>query len=317
MIKLHFDTSTFDKWHRIEVENMLSKAKEDGDYCFASSKSNADYIIDYTSTEFKGFPKSKYDPRIFTWDTSDFPSGLRSGLYCSLPRQLFRGRRHATHCYTVCWNECIEKHDLNEAALLGSFVGGLSTGLRGRIFKSTSLKNDPRFLIQESSGPWNAMFDRSGLTSKIRYAESIRKSKFVLCPRGNGVGSIRMFEVMQSQRVPVVLSDTYVPPNGIDWSACSIYIRENNMNELPKILRENESRFEELAVNARRVWEMNFSPSVTLQRVGSLITNLSQFSSTDLNLLTSNYIYTSKTRLKVMIGRLLIHNRISVCTNKN
>jgi hypothetical protein len=229
---------------------------------------------------------------------------------------LFLDRRHATHCYAVCWNERIVKSDLDEATVLGSFIGGLSTGLRGRILNNISLKNDPRLLIQESSGPWNAMFDRSGLSSKIKYAESIKKSKFVLCPRGNGVGSIRMFEVMQSQRVPVVISDNYVFPKGIDWSTCSVLLSENEINQLPRILRENEARFEELAVNARQMWELNFSPSVTLQKVDSLLKNLSQFSSTDFNLLTRNYIYLSKARLKLMIGRILSHRRLKVGTKK-
>jgi hypothetical protein len=32
---------------------------------------------------------------------------------------------------------------------------------------------------------------------KLRYAELLIASKFVLCPRGNGASSIRLFESMQ------------------------------------------------------------------------------------------------------------------------
>jgi hypothetical protein len=197
--------------------------------------------------------------RSLTWDAGDSPDGRDPGLYCSLPKQLFDPRRHRTFCYPITYNECVETYPVEDAENLFSFYGGVTSGLRSRIVRW--MQDDPRASagkLTVRSGPWDAMFDRSGLSTKKEYAESLRRSKFVLCPRGNGVGSVRMFEVMRAGRVPVILSDDYVFPSGIDWSGCSVRVREKDLRKIPNVLGELLPQWESMALNALRVSRERF-----------------------------------------------------------
>jgi len=108
------------------------------------------------------------------------------------------------------------------------------------------------------------VFDRSGVAIKREFAESLRNARFILCPRGNGVGTIRLFEAMQAGRVPVIISDDYVLPNGVDWKSCAIVVRESEAGKIPEILAARESDWETMAALARRSWEQHFSQASLL-----------------------------------------------------
>lgn len=100
-----------------------------------------------------------------------------------------------------------------------------------------------------------------------RYADIMRRSQFVLCPRGLATSSIRLFETMQMGRVPVILSDEWIPPDGPRWDEFSIRIRESDVMNIPKILEEREKEAAALGLKAREEWERWFSPDVVCNTV--------------------------------------------------
>jgi len=100
-----------------------------------------------------------------------------------------------------------------------------------------------------------------------RYAETLARSKFVLCPRVIGTTSYRLFETMQMRRVPVIISDAWVPPVGPDWGSFSIRVAENKIAEIPEILNLYVDRYEEMGKKARQAWEEWFSPEVLFHRL--------------------------------------------------
>jgi hypothetical protein len=83
----------------------------------------------------------------------------------------------------------------------------------------------------------------------------------VLCPRGIGTSTFRLFETMQSGRVPVILSDAWVPSAGIDWNAVSLRVPERDIARLPEICTAALPRWDGMAREARRAWEEWFSPA--------------------------------------------------------
>jgi hypothetical protein len=97
-----------------------------------------------------------------------------------------------------------------------------------------------------------------------RYAESTARSRFVICPRGLGPSSIRIFEAMRMGRCPVIVSDDWTPPSFVDWNACSIRVAESAVRDLPAILREREADAASLGAAARAAWERLYSPSAML-----------------------------------------------------
>lgn len=108
------------------------------------------------------------------------------------------------------------------------------------------------------------------------YIQTILESHFVLCPRGFGPTSMRLFEVMQLGRTPIVIGDSWEPVADIDWESCSIFIKEEDIASIPQILEQNVHRSAELGTQARRVWQEKFAPDRAfdeLVRVGTLLIN--------------------------------------------
>lgn len=277
-LRIHFDLSNLETWHRREWERTLeraSSAPSDGAVLIEGA-SAADCIVTagtpwHFSTGGRVFGRlplrADSTPR-FVWDGGDQPAGRESGWYCSLPRPLFDRRRHRTFRYPIRYNECVEAADLADARVLYGFHGGITSGVRARLLAALVREGRADEMdIHVEAGPWNRMFDRTGVPEKRRYAEALRRTRFVLCPRGNGVGTVRMFETLESARVPVIISDQYVLPAEIDWDACAVRVRERDVRKIPALLRERAADWPRLAQNARQIWEENFSDAACLSRL--------------------------------------------------
>jgi len=100
-----------------------------------------------------------------------------------------------------------------------------------------------------------------------RYVEITHASKFVLCPRGLGVSSVRLFDTMRMGRVPVILSDDWVEPIGPDWNQFSLRVRERDFAQIPTLLKEHEADAVEMGLLARATWEQWFADEVAFHRV--------------------------------------------------
>ena len=94
-----------------------------------------------------------------------------------------------------------------------------------------------------------------------QYINLIRDSKFVVCPRGVGASSMRLFEAMRAGRAPVIISDDWLPPLFVDWAACSLRVPESAAGRIGEILREHESEAEALGARAREEWERVYGPA--------------------------------------------------------
>lgn len=92
------------------------------------------------------------------------------------------------------------------------------------------------------------------------YLQTILESHFVLCPRGLGPTSMRLFEVMQLGRTPVILGDAWLPVSGIPWQDFAIFVPEAETEQIPQILAACRHRANKMGLRARTVWEENFAP---------------------------------------------------------
>lgn len=92
-----------------------------------------------------------------------------------------------------------------------------------------------------------------------KYAKISFQSKFILCPRGIGPNSYRLYESMKMGIAPVIISDEWVESEEIDWKSCSIRIKEKDVSEIENILRSRENEYLELGINARKNYEKYIS----------------------------------------------------------
>jgi glycosyltransferase involved in cell wall biosynthesis len=113
-----------------------------------------------------------------------------------------------------------------------------------------------------SSHDFFALDGRDLTGAQARYIAVLSRSKFVLCPRGEGTSSFRMFEALACGRVPVVLSDGWIGPAGINWSSCSVRIREADVASVAARLEMLEPRWPSMSAAARAVYDEWFAPDV-------------------------------------------------------
>jgi hypothetical protein len=282
------ESGYLEKWERF-MANLPSRG--DG-YELVSEVSLADFVIDNAQEAMHSpvskllRPLSRRDVQTISWDMIDRPTGRFSGFYCSLPRQLFDPRRHCSMSYPLPFNAHIADFAREDATLDFSFQGRMTAGVRVRLIRQfQERERELNAVIRESSVMPFTWSDTDRMKSEVRnaeteYADLLRRTKFVLCPRGYGTGTFRMFETMQAGRVPVIISDAYVMPAGIDWDSCSLSIPESRIDEIPGIIASRMGDWEVLAANARSVWEANFSPSGSVsmiaRRLGEMAANIAQ-----------------------------------------
>jgi hypothetical protein len=99
-----------------------------------------------------------------------------------------------------------------------------------------------------------------------RYVRSIQDCAFVLCPRGGGTSSFRLFESMMLGRVPVIVSDEWVPPVGPEWNAFSVRVPEAEVDGIPALLESRAADAEEMGRAAREAWWDWFAEGASFHR---------------------------------------------------
>ncbi|MCB1713028.1 MAG: exostosin family protein [Candidatus Riesia sp.] len=95
-----------------------------------------------------------------------------------------------------------------------------------------------------------------------RYIDLMGRSIFSLCPRGTGISTIRLFEVMAMESIPVIYADNFKPPlnDFLDWSEFSVFIKEKDAIKTNKILKEyNQSDIDNMKNNLVSIYDKYFS----------------------------------------------------------
>jgi hypothetical protein len=206
-----------------------------------------------------------YPEKICVYDERDEPWYSAPGVYVSLSRRTARLQSQTSGCYFTLKNEGAEANLHNfHPDLLFSFMGSMSHPIRRKIVQLSH----PRAVVEDTSqfNFFVSSEDEAGQKrvqhQKERYREVVLRSKFVLCPRGFGTSSYRLFETLSLGRVPVILSDDWVRQPGPDWDRCAIFVPEREVASMPRLLEAREREFPELAANARLVWDTWFAPEV-------------------------------------------------------
>lgn len=200
---------------------------------------------------------ARYPDRVFVHCGMDRIVPLLPGIYPSIDRKNYRRKRMRSGSYLMIDNEHLGNSPLStiQPTILGSFVGcARDVEVRHALLK---VKHD-RLLIKDNGeafiGAVKAKQTGTIDDMKKQYVESLLASKFILCPRGKGASSIRLFETMEVGRVPVILSDQWVEPEGPNWKDFSIRIAERDVAKVPAILLEREADWPHMAVAARQAW---------------------------------------------------------------
>jgi hypothetical protein len=163
-------------------------------------------------------------------------------------------------------NECTEGRRRNTPfQYAASFIGTSRTHpLRKRLLEHPA--RDVYYRDSNQARGW-MMAGNDKQQYEQDYVDVILKSRFVLCPRGKGPSTYRLYEALQLGRAPIIISDQWMPPDGPDWSSFSIRVSEGEIDKLDHILRTYAEQAAVMGENARTAWENFFSPPATLDQL--------------------------------------------------
>jgi hypothetical protein len=272
---------------RFAEQLLVQQVWPQGSPCFRATTDpkNADIILILEPNCFKTRPYllelaamgvvQRFPQKCFAINQDDNPVPLLPGVYVAMPAFRRENPMVIPYCYLVPPpNKVLSANHRSQIVpdLLFSFRGAASAAVRGRLFELA-----PR-LVRSGRGKVtrvNRWFDHTAEEQQA-YVDEILRSKFILCPRGQGVASHRLFEVMELGRVPVIIADDWWPPGGPAWEKCSVRIREKDVGSLLRVLEAYEGRFETMAPAARVEWETWFAPQRRLARMLTKIASLQE-----------------------------------------
>ena len=234
---------------------------------------------DYSDTlEADPFLRAHWD-RIFTINCDDLGRGFLAGCYTSLTKANFEPQLHRACAYPYTYNEFVARSSSREyrkTKWLFSFRGtDVSHPVRRKLFCYFATESRSKIVRT------GTQFHRHSVVEKQEYVDDILLSKFVLCPRGWSPATYRLFEVMELGRCPVIISDDWVPIQGVPWQQCCIVIKERDIQYCVDILTQQEPNAERLGRAAREVWESHFAePKKFRAMLGSVLELLDKRGST-------------------------------------
>lgn len=208
--------------------------------------------------------------KCFCVSETDYAFPFLPGVYADCRRRWYRKDRVRSGFYFSMFEN--PRVGLAPASVaqpyLFSFVGSADTHpLRTRVLDL----QHPRSLLKDTSDyayriRWEGTEKEKDCFHQ-QYSDALWKSQFALCPRGLAVSTRRMFDAMQAGRVPVILSDDWVPPVGPDWAAFSLRVPEADVGRVPALLERAEYRAAAMGAAARRAWEQWFARDVCFHRI--------------------------------------------------
>lgn len=150
-------------------------------------------------------------------------------------------------------SEDIEKYSSNKKDLLYSFIGSITHYTRSKMLKD--LYNKPNSIIEISKWSINVYRNRYE-----RYLQIALRSKFLLCPRGYGLNSFRLYESFQLGCVPVIITNQRFLPweDELDWNNFAIIVNDSNNleNQLQNI---TEEKYQKMLSIGKKVYENYFT----------------------------------------------------------
>ena len=191
---------------------------------------------------------------------------LTQGIYESGINSFLLRNRIQSGCYVPrSFNPEIEKilrdEKSNESSgktYLFSFIGRNSHQIRNKLFSMKFSREDVHIENSSDFNVWDSKIDNAHWRFRY-YKDVLLKSKFSLCPRGYGPGSIRLFESMSLGVSPVIISDEWTLPHGPDWESFSIIIKSRDLVRLESIISEYEESYAMMGKEAEKAYKKYFS----------------------------------------------------------
>ncbi len=197
--------------------------------------------------------RRRYPDKAFLYHDADYAFPFMPGIYPSIKKPYYNSVlcRSGTYIARLAENEAIIYNPkLDSSEILFSFVGANNCTARSNILSLVSSNT----YLKDTTGDhaWLLSAEERKIYEQ-NYVDVLRRSEFILCPRGIGPSTYRLYEAMEMGKCPVIISDDWVEPPFIPWSDFSIRVPEADYAKLPEILHSISGNG--MGVIARKAWE--------------------------------------------------------------
>ena len=142
-----------------------------------------------------------------------------------------------------------------EKEYLASFVGSTTHSIRNKMAESLRDHSD----VYVSTKGWDPKVKYDQVED---FVSASTRSKFVLCPRGYGPSSFRLYEAMQLDAVPVYISDRFWLPwqHELNWNEFCVLITEDQIPDIHSILSSiDDDTYEMMKRKIQEIYENYFT----------------------------------------------------------
>ena len=221
------------------------------------------HMVDWRLTQILNHDVARrFWPKVMVYDERDKPWRSMPGLDVSQPASSFKPERQRAWSYLR--SATVATPVETDPDLLFSFVGSDSAPCRTPLFairhRDAIVEEVRNFMFWDTASP---NFE----ARRERYLSVLGRSRFVLCPRGRGTSTIRLFETLAAGRVPVVISDEWVAPDGPKWEEFVVRLPERQAASLTNVLEERNPDWPVMREAAASAYSEFFSAQVAFHRI--------------------------------------------------
>lgn len=151
----------------------------------------------------------------------------------------------------------------NDKEYLCSFVGSITHPIREALYETLKDKTD--CFIQTKK--WHPSV---GEDQYSVFIESATKSKFLLCPRGYGLNSFRLYEAFQLGCVPVIITDKFFLPweDDLYWPSFAVLINHLYTKSTYEILNDiSDKKYNDMLKLGRSLYPVYFTLEATCKNI--------------------------------------------------
>ena len=145
-----------------------------------------------------------------------------------------------------------------------------ATVLRARALRLLSKSNavDANFIVRDKYRAGLRTRSQNGEVVAREFFQNIYDSDYVVCVRGYGNWSVRLYETLACGRIPIFVDTDCVLPFdfALDWKEYCVWVDARDVSRIAEIVADfhagiNPNEFLELQRSCRRLWEERLSIS--------------------------------------------------------
>lgn len=159
----------------------------------------------------------------------------------------------------LCGDDDVWRYVPQCKSLFCSFVGSATHSIRQQLYEYNRIQSVSNNTWFSKPTGWNQTVPEQAFND---FRQITQASHFALAPRGYGLSSFRLYEIMQLGTIPVYVSDKHWLPwqDELDWTEFCVIIKPDQIPQLYNILNDiSEEKREQMLAKIKEVYPKYFT----------------------------------------------------------